>query len=151
MNKIECLLCQETTNLSEGHYPLIQEFTHSYLILGKHQFYRGYSLLILKNHARELHELTLEIRKDLFNELMISGEAINQTFSPWKMNYASYGNLVEHIHWHIIPRYVSDPRHREEPFCNANEFHKFPTNPDHAQNEIMGIRDNVKKVLSRIK
>ena len=26
------------------------------------------------------------------------------------MNYASLGNIMRHLHWHLIPRYESDPR-----------------------------------------
>ena len=27
---------------------------------------------------------------------------------PDKVNLASLGNVVPHIHWHVIPRYVND-------------------------------------------
>ena len=26
------------------------------------------------------------------------------------MNYCSLGNVVPHLHWHLVPRYRSDPR-----------------------------------------
>ncbi len=26
------------------------------------------------------------------------------------MNYTSLGNVVPHLHWHIVPRYRQDPR-----------------------------------------
>ena len=28
---------------------------------------------------------------------------------PDKMNLASLGNLVPHLHWHVIPRFENDP------------------------------------------
>ena len=33
---------------------------------------------------------------------------------PDKMNLASLGNMVPHLHWHVIPRYTDD-RHFPEP------------------------------------
>jgi diadenosine tetraphosphate (Ap4A) HIT family hydrolase len=27
---------------------------------------------------------------------------------PVKMNLASLGNLVPHVHWHVVPRYADD-------------------------------------------
>lgn len=148
MIKVDCSLCKEIANFHHNRPLLVHEFTYSFLMLGKHQFYPGYCLLIFKNHVRELHELLPTVRKGLFDELMICGEAINQSFTPWKLNYACYGNLVEHIHWHIIPRYASEPRHREEPFCNAAEFDKFATQPDQVQNDIYRIRNNIQKIVT---
>ena len=63
-----------------------------------------------------------EERVLLFQELMIAGEAISAAFKPWKLNYASLGNVDEHIHWHIMPRYESDPDHTEHPFKNDSVF-----------------------------
>jgi diadenosine tetraphosphate (Ap4A) HIT family hydrolase len=28
---------------------------------------------------------------------------------PDKINLASLGNVVPHLHWHVIPRFVDDP------------------------------------------
>ena len=39
---------------------------------------------------------------------------VRQLFSPDKINLASFGNVVPHVHWHIIPRW-SDDRHFPEP------------------------------------
>ena len=32
-------------------------------------------------------------------------------FRPRKLNYELLGNQVPHLHWHLFPRYESDPRH----------------------------------------
>lgn len=143
----DCSLCQKISNLkSIGSSLFIHEFEYSYLFLGDHQFYRGYSLLIAKQHARELHELKFSVRSSVFNELMIAGQAISCVYLPWKMNYASYGNIVEHVHWHIMPRYQADPNHTRDPFYNAGEFDKFPTRVNEVQNDIEIIRKNIARL-----
>ena len=39
------------------------------------------------------------------------GRAIAAAFRPRKLNYELLGNQVPHLHWHLIPRYESDPNH----------------------------------------
>jgi diadenosine tetraphosphate (Ap4A) HIT family hydrolase len=35
-------------------------------------------------------------------------EAIRYVMCPDKVNIAALGNMVPHIHWHVIPRYQDD-------------------------------------------
>ena len=35
-------------------------------------------------------------------------EAIHHVMKPSKVNLAALGNMVPHIHWHVIPRYKDD-------------------------------------------
>jgi len=149
MNDSNCPLCQKIAACHAGSFPLlVHEFAHSYLILGDHQFYPGYSVLVLKPHARELHELDPLIQKGLMAELMLAGAAIGKSYSPVKMNYASYGNQVEHVHWHIIPRYAHDPNLKDEPFSNAKEFSKYQTQVDEAQKDIRLISKTLHAIQS---
>jgi diadenosine tetraphosphate (Ap4A) HIT family hydrolase len=30
-------------------------------------------------------------------------------FQPDKINYELLGNMVPHIHWHLVPRFTTDP------------------------------------------
>jgi diadenosine tetraphosphate (Ap4A) HIT family hydrolase len=36
-------------------------------------------------------------------------EAVFKAFKPDKLNYEMLGNAEPHLHWHIFPRYMSDP------------------------------------------
>jgi diadenosine tetraphosphate (Ap4A) HIT family hydrolase len=112
-----CQLCERVSKIlkDDGNPFLIHEFPHSVFVIGDHQFFRGYSLLLFKQHARELHELEPSVQSALFAELMIAGRAVANTIKPWKMNYSCYGNAVPHIHWHLFPRYASDPNREQVP------------------------------------
>ncbi len=138
----DCVMCQRVALIlqGDGHPFLIHEFQHSVFVVGDNQFFRGYSLLLLKNHVRELHELEPEIQSALFAELMIAGRAIADAFKPWKMNYSCYGNVVPHIHWHLFPRYDSDPDREQVPWFHADEFEKHLINESAAQNLAAEIR-----------
>ena len=94
---------------------LIHEFEHSYWILAQNQHYPGYSILINKQHVREWHEVPEKIALDLHHNLRFISNKIQTALQPHKINLASFGNLVEHLHWHIVPRYLSDPNHLQAP------------------------------------
>lgn len=123
-----CLICERVQAAKEGQNPyLIHEFKSSFLVLGDHQYFKGYSVLLLKDHVRELHDLTVSRQQELFQELMAAGRAVFEAFKPWKMNYSCYGNQVPHVHWHIFPRYESDPDHLHQPWLHSPDFGKYPT------------------------
>jgi diadenosine tetraphosphate (Ap4A) HIT family hydrolase len=122
---------------------LIHEFEHSIFVVGDHQFFRGYSLLLLKKHQRELHELEPNVQAGLFAELMTAGRTVADTFKPWKMNYSCYGNVVPHIHWHLFPRYDSDPHREQVPWFHASEFEKHLIDAQTAQLLALKIKGNL--------
>lgn len=130
---MSCSLCDKVARLqSDLRFRLLHEFETSYWILGDHQVFQGYSLLVSKHHVREMHELDPELQVTLFKELMTAGSRIAEKLKPWKMNYASYGNQVPHLHWHLIPRYESDPRHKDQPWVHEAQFSQVLTSPENS-------------------
>jgi diadenosine tetraphosphate (Ap4A) HIT family hydrolase len=108
--KKPCPICAKIALLKKGGNPdLVREFRQSFLVMGFNQHFKGYAILLLKRHVREPHQLSPVARRQLFEELMRAGNAVWRCFKPWKLNYASLGNEVPHVHWHIIPRYKKGP------------------------------------------
>ena len=56
----------------------------------------------------EIHELTEEQQKLLLGESMRLSKALDQLFSPHKLNIAALGNMVRQLHVHHIVRYEDD-------------------------------------------
>lgn len=145
-----CIICERVTLWRSGQNPyFIHEFEHSIFVIGDHQFHRGYSLILLKKHIRELHELPPPIQSALFQEVMLAGQAIVNAFSPWKMNYACYGNSEPHIHWHLFPRYESDPDRQGIPWLHASEFKHHLITPQTAQNLGEKVRVHLSLLITR--
>ena len=112
-----CFICKRVEMVRDGINPyLIHEFKSSIFVMGDHQLYKGMSFLLLKNHYTELHQIPMEEYVALSRDLHIAGNAISKTFSPDKMNYSCLGNGDAHVHWHLIPRYKSDPDWGELPY-----------------------------------
>ena len=86
----------------------IAELEHSYLLLNRDQFFPGYCLLFTKQHQTELFLLDTAVRQGLMEEVSRVAQALSSCFQPDKLNYELLGNMVPHIHWHLVPRFRSD-------------------------------------------
>jgi diadenosine tetraphosphate (Ap4A) HIT family hydrolase len=70
--------------------------------------YPGFCRVILNRHAREMAELAPAERDGLMAVVWAVESAVRETMQADKMNLASLGNLVPHVHWHVIARFRDD-------------------------------------------
>lgn len=111
--KYKCGICAIIARLAQGKSPdLIAELPNSWVVLGDAQFYRGYCVLLAKDHAREPFLIPRAEALGLFDELCSVAQAIAEITHPLKLNYECLGNQEPHVHWHIFPRYEDDPMSR---------------------------------------
>ena len=87
----------------------IVELKHSLVVLNRDQFFPGYTLLFTRRHVTELFHLEQAERAELMEEVSLVAKALHGAFCPDKVNYELLGNMVPHIHWHLVPRFSSDP------------------------------------------
>lgn len=87
----------------------VYEMKSGYVVLGDSQFYKGYTLLLAKQHCSELHQLDQETKLLFLKEMSIVAEAVYNVFKPVKLNQELLGNREPHLHWHIFPRHEDDP------------------------------------------
>ena len=70
--------------------------------------YPGFARVIWKDHVREVSDLA-DADRLLLNDAVYRLElAVREVMQPLKVNVASLGNVVPHLHWHVIPRYADD-------------------------------------------
>ena len=108
------------------------------MFLHEDQFFPGYVLLVLRRHVTELYDLPLPERATLMEEVSRVAQALAGIFRPVKMNYELLGNLVPHIHWHLVPRLATDPSLRS-PIWTV-EHRPAPLAPAAARERIETIR-----------
>ncbi|BBE08933.1 histidine triad protein [Mycoavidus cysteinexigens] len=70
--------------------------------------YPGFCRVIWNPHMTEFSELEAGAREYLIEIVAQVERIIRQVMQPVKMNLASLGNQVPHLHWHLIPRYADD-------------------------------------------
>lgn len=57
---------------------------------------------------REFSQTPREVKLEIFRVLDIIEKEMLETFEPKKINIASFGNYVPHVHWHIMARFEED-------------------------------------------
>ncbi len=75
--------------------------------------YPGYCRVVWGAHVREMSDLPSEARGHLLEVVFSVERALRNILNPDKINLASLGNQVPHLHWHVIPRFTDDPHFPE--------------------------------------
>ena len=70
--------------------------------------YPGYCRVIWQDHVKEVTDLPELDRMLLMDVLWQVELVVREVMQPEKINLASFGNMVPHLHWHVIPRYSDD-------------------------------------------
>lgn len=71
--------------------------------------YPGFCRVIWNAHIREMSDLDAADRDHCMRVVFAVEQALRAAMHPDKINLASLGNMVAHLHWHVIPRFVDDP------------------------------------------
>lgn len=71
--------------------------------------YPGFCRVILERHMSEMTDLSAPERARLMDAVFAAEAVLREVLAPDKINLASLGNAVAHLHWHVIPRYRDDP------------------------------------------
>jgi len=92
-------------------WDLVSRLAVSSLYLTKNQTYRGHCVLVLDvRHAVRPDQLSAEEWAAFCADLHKAETAVVRVAKPDHINVASLGNVVPHLHWHVVPRYRADPR-----------------------------------------
>lgn len=98
-----CVLCHPIDE------QVLWEDSHARVILVPEPGFRGFTRVIWKAHVDEMTELAPTDRNHVM-QIVFAIEALQRSaFQPAKINLASLGNHVPHLHWHVIPRFEDDP------------------------------------------
>jgi len=135
MKNSECLMCSRWGTNSKLQ---VIELQYSYVTLNRDQFFPGYTLLFTKEHVTELFHLERNVRSALMEEVSTVAEALYGIYRPTKINYELLGNMVPHIHWHIVPRFSSEPLWPRPIWAEQHEEHFL--SPLELQQHIETIR-----------
>jgi diadenosine tetraphosphate (Ap4A) HIT family hydrolase len=107
-----CEMCEDPMFAEVGseHPRKIMDLDVSTAVLNRDwQYYEGTSTLVFRGHETELHRLTPDMRHRFADDAARISAALERAFQPAKLNHALLGNIVPHLHWHLIPRRQSDP------------------------------------------
>ncbi|WP_432722257.1 HIT family protein [Jeongeupia wiesaeckerbachi] len=98
----DCVLCSENGGELVWHNDLCR------VILADEAGYPGFCRVVLSRHVAEMTDLPPADRQRLMAVVFAVETALRTVLSPDKINLASLGNVVPHLHWHVIPRWQDD-------------------------------------------
>ena len=90
--------------------------------------YPGFCRVIWNSHVKEMTDLSADDRRHCMNVVFAVEHAMRTTLRPAKVNLAALGNMVAHVHWHVIPRYEDDP-HFPQPIWGVRQREDTASRP----------------------
>ncbi|MEG6575093.1 HIT family protein [Caldibacillus debilis] len=139
----DCIFCK----IVNGEIPSAKVFEneHVYAFLDISQVTKGHTLVIPKQHCKNLFELPEETARNVFEAVPGIANAIKNAFQPIGLNLLNNngehaGQSVFHFHIHLIPRYGKD-----DGFRPLWETHNDEYSPEDLQRIAKTIAENFGK------
>ena len=100
---IGCHFCADLTGQS-FHSGRISE-----ALLERHAIATGHVAVVFRHrHVSAFTDLPPDELAHYWADIQDVGRAIEHVFKPCHVNYLLLGNIVPHLHVHIVPRYLDD-------------------------------------------
>jgi len=106
----DCPLCAAIalTHDQDEHGVTLVRTTSSLVRLSRNQRARGYCVVVAGRHVVEPFDLPPAESRSFFEDVLATARALQRSCAPIKVNYQLLGNLIPHLHCHVVPRYADD-------------------------------------------
>lgn len=101
---MDCFYCEDGEKLRSLMIEICK-LQYSTVYLNRDQKHTGRCIVTFREHKTEYYQLTPEENQGYFSEVSKVAGAINQLYHPDKINYATFGDGVPHVHMHLVPKY----------------------------------------------
>ncbi len=106
-----CIFCQVAAKALPS--ALVYENEEVYAFLDIHPVHPGHVLVIPKKHVEVLPDLSAEQATSVITLVQRVGRALMQEpevkgFNVLQNNGAAAGQVISHVHFHVVPRFVND-------------------------------------------
>ena len=100
---IGCPFCTDLTGRS-FHRGRVSE-----ALLERHAIAAGHvAVVFTRRHVAAFTDLAPDECAHYWADIQEVGRAIERAFAPCHLNYQLLGNMVPHLHVHVVPRYLDD-------------------------------------------
>lgn len=87
---------------------IVAQAPHWRLVHAQEAGFPAFYRVVWQAHVREFSQLPPAEREECMEVLVAVERAMLQHLAPDKVNLASLGNAVPHLHWHVIARFAWD-------------------------------------------
>ena len=107
---MECIYCHEESEFRRSIMEELCTLPYSTVYVFRSQTYYGRCVVAFRlRHVNELFELTAEERHGYMDDVARTASAIQRAVGAEKINYAIYGGLMPHVHFHLVPKRPGAP------------------------------------------
>ena len=107
-------------------------------------FYR----VVWNAHVAEFSDLAAADRAHCMEAVTLVEQALRQHLAPTKVNIAALGNMVPHLHWHVIARFDWDS-HFPAPVWAAAQRPRNVVQEDALRERLPALEARLREVLNR--
>jgi diadenosine tetraphosphate (Ap4A) HIT family hydrolase len=83
-------------------------YENSLIIIETHQSEVPWLKIFTKEFKKEFSQCTSDEKSMIWRALDIIEKSMIAYYNPEKINMASFGNMLPHVHWHISARFKED-------------------------------------------
>jgi diadenosine tetraphosphate (Ap4A) HIT family hydrolase len=109
----------------------------------------GFYRLIANGHVREWSELPPDARHRGMDLVCAIEGVLLERLHPAKVNLASLGNVVAHLHWHVVARFEWDS-HFPQPIWAAPQREVVPPASERLGSALDGLDEAVAAALAAV-
>lgn len=99
---MSCVLCREAGG------QLIWQGEKLRLIRAQEAGFPAFYRIVWNAHVAEFSDLSRPEREHCMQAVALVEQVLRAQLAPAKINLATLGNMVPHLHWHIIARFAWD-------------------------------------------
>lgn len=137
----DCPLCREDGGTLVLRTDLLR------IVLVADADYPGYTRVIVNAHVREMTDLDPATLARVMAAVYAVEDAQRAVLAPDKVNLASLGNVVPHLHWHVIPRFADDA-HFPQPIWGARQRDADPARLAARRARLPALADEIRARLA---
>ena len=83
-------------------------FENNYIFIEQHESEIPWLKIFTKVKRKEFSECTSEEKTAIWQLLDLIEKRMLDYYKPEKINIASFGNMLPHVHWHVMARFKED-------------------------------------------
>jgi diadenosine tetraphosphate (Ap4A) HIT family hydrolase len=139
--RVDCALCQGDGGALVARTPLLRA------VLIDEPDYPAFVRVIWNAHVTEMSDLTEAQRAQLMKAVNAVETGLREIIAPDKINLASLGNQMPHVHWHVIARFVDDAQF-PQPIWAARQREPDPDRLAMCRQKLPALRARIIELLN---
>ena len=84
---------------------MVWQGTHLRVIRADEAGFPAFYRVVWQGHVAEFSDLSPAERQHCMDAVVVVESALRECLQPTKINLAALGNVVPHLHWHVIARF----------------------------------------------